>query len=59
LTDIGIGAVAGIGVLAVVCYIFSNQIKRIPVGKIFRASRWIFTALAVYFLYYGIHELLE
>jgi hypothetical protein len=28
-------------------------------GKIFRASRWIFTALAVYFLYYGIHELLE
>ena len=59
LTDIGIGAVAGIGVLAVVCYIFSNQIKRIPVGKIFRASRWIFTALAIYFLYYGIHELLE
>jgi len=59
LTDIGIGAVAGIGVLAVVCYIFSNQIKRIPVGKIFRASRWIFTALAVYFLYYSIHELLE
>jgi len=59
LTDIGIGAVAGIGVLAVVCYIFSNQIKRIPMGKIFRASRWIFTALAVYFLYYSIHELLE
>ena len=59
LTDIGIGAVAGIGALAVVCYIFSNQIKRIPVGRIFRASRWIFTALAVYFLYYGIHELLE
>jgi high-affinity iron transporter len=59
LTDIGIGAVAGIGALAVVCYIFSNQIKRIPVGRIFRASRWIFTALAIYFLYYGIHELLE
>ena len=59
LTDIGIGAVAGIGALAVVCYIFSNRIKRIPVGRIFRASRWIFTALAVYFLYYGIHELLE
>lgn len=59
LTSIGIGAVVGIVALAVVCLIFSNQIRNIPVGKIFRASRWIFTALAVYFLYYGIHELLE
>jgi FTR1 family protein len=59
LTDIGLGAIAGIGALAVVCLIFSNQIRKIPVGKIFRASRWIFTALAIYFLYYGIHELLE
>jgi high-affinity iron transporter len=59
LTDIGIGAIAGIGALAGVCYIFSNRIKRIPMGMIFRASRWIFTALAIYFLYYGVHELLE
>lgn len=59
LTDIGLGAMVGIGALAVVCLIFSNQIRKIPVGKIFRASRWIFTALAIYFLYYGIHELLE
>lgn len=59
LTAIGLGAIAGIGALAVVCLIFSNQIRKIPVGKIFRASRWIFTALAIYFLYYGIHELLE
>ena len=59
LIDIGVGAVAGIGALAVVCYLFSNRIKQIPIGKIFRASRWIFTALAIYFLYYGIHELLE
>jgi len=59
MSDIGIGAVLGIGVLAVVCYIFSNQIKSIPVGRIFKASRWIFTALALYFLYYGVHELLE
>ena len=59
LTDIGFGAIAGLGVLAVVCWIFSNQLKRIPVGKIFKMSRWVFTALAVYFLYYGIHELLE
>jgi high-affinity iron transporter len=59
LRDIGFGAIVGIGALTVVCYIFSNRIKQVPMGKIFRASRWIFTALAVYFLYYGIHELLE
>jgi high-affinity iron transporter len=59
ISDIGIGAVFGIGALAIVCYLFSNRIKKIPIGKIFRASRWIFTALAIYFLYYGIHELLE
>jgi high-affinity iron transporter len=59
LSDIGMGALLGIGVLGVVCYIFNNRIRKIPVGRIFRTSRWIFTALAVYFLYYGIHELLE
>jgi FTR1 family protein len=59
MVDIGVGAIAGIGALAIVCYIFSNRIRKIPIGKIFRTSRWIFTALAVYFAYYGIHELLE
>jgi FTR1 family protein len=59
MVDIGMGAMAGIGALAIVCYIFSNRIRKIPIGKIFRTSRWIFTALAVYFAYYGIHELLE
>jgi high-affinity iron transporter len=59
MIDIGVSAVVGIGALAIVCYALGNQIKKIPVGKIFEASRWVFTALAVYFLYYGIHELLE
>ena len=59
LIDISVGALVGLGALAGMCYFFSNQIKRIPIGRIFKASRWIFTALAVYFLYYGIHELLE
>jgi high-affinity iron transporter len=59
LTDIGTGAIVGIGLLTMVCYLFSNRIRMIPIGKIFKASRWIFTALALYFLYYGIHELLE
>jgi high-affinity iron transporter len=59
LSDIGTGAIIGIGLLTMICYLFSNRIKMIPIGKIFKASRWIFTALAVYFLYYGLHELLD
>ena len=58
-TDIGIGALIGLSALIVVGYAAAAQIKRIPVAQIFRTSRWLFTALAVYFLYYGIHELLE
>ena len=57
--SIGLGAVIGLGALLVVGMLASKQLKKIPVAKIFRASRWIFTVLAVYFLYYGIHELLE
>ena len=57
--SIGIGAVIGLGALFIVGVLANNQIKKIPVAKIFRTSRWIFTVLAVYFLYYGIHELLE
>jgi high-affinity iron transporter len=59
ISDIGTGALVGLGALAIICYVFSNRIKMIPIGRIFRASRWVFTALALYFLYYGIHELLE
>ena len=59
VTDIGIGALIGLSALIVVGYAAAAQIKRIPVAQIFRTSRWLFTALAVYFLYYGIHELLE
>ena len=53
------GAVFGLGALLIVGIVASKQIKKIPVAKIFRASRWIFTALAVYFLFYGFDELLE
>ena len=59
MSDIGTGALVGLGALMIICYMFSNRIKKIPIGQIFRASRWVFTALAVYFLSYGIHELLE
>ena len=59
LIDIGLGAVIGLLGLAVLVWSASAQIKRIPVKKIFRSSRYIFTALAIYFTYYGLHELLE
>ena len=59
LIDIGIGAVLGLAGLTVLVWSASSQIKRIPVRKIFRSSRYIFTALAIYFTYYGLHELLE
>jgi high-affinity iron transporter len=57
--DIGIGAIIGLSVLILVGYAGASQLKKIPVAKIFSVSRWFFTALAIYFLYYGIHELLE
>jgi high-affinity iron transporter len=58
-TDIGLGALIGLSALVGLGYAASAQIKRIPVAQIFRTSRWLFTTLAVYFLYYGISELLE
>ena len=57
--DIGLGALIGLSALVGVGYAAATQIRRIPVAQIFRTSRWIFTTLAVYFLYYGVHELLE
>jgi len=59
IVSIGLGAVLGLGALLIVGILASKQIKRIPVAHIFRTSRWIFTLLAIYFMYYGLHELLE
>ena len=59
ITSIGLGAVVGLGALLLVGVLASKQIKRIPIAQIFRTSRWIFTLLAIYFMYYGLHELLE
>jgi len=59
ITSIGLGAVVGLGALLLVSVLASKQIKRIPIAQIFRTSRWIFTLLAIYFMYYGLHELLE
>jgi len=56
---VSLGSLIGLVFLVAVGVISHRQIKKIPIGKIFKTSRWIFGALAVYFLYTGITELLE
>ncbi len=56
---IGLGILVGLVVLVIAVKVANYQIKKLPVKQIFLYSRWMFTALAVYFLYSGIHELVE
>jgi FTR1 family protein len=56
---IGLGILVGLVILVIAIKVANYQIKKLPVRSIFLYSRWIFSALAVYFLYSGIHELLE
>jgi len=56
---IGLGSLVGLVVLVIAIKVANYQIKKLPVKQIFLYSRWLFTALAVYFLYSGIHELIE
>ena len=53
------GAIIGLGILVLVAFFATQKLKKIPVSKIFSSSKWLFTILASYFLYYGIHELIE
>jgi high-affinity Fe2+/Pb2+ permease len=55
---VSLGSLIGLVFLVVVGLISHRQIKKLPIGKIFKTSRWIFGALAVYFLYTGITELI-
>jgi len=55
----GLGILVGLVFLATVIMVSNQQIKKLPVRSVFRISRWIFGALAVYFLYNGIHEIVE
>jgi high-affinity iron transporter len=59
LTLIGLGILVGLVILVITIKAADYQIKKLPVRKIFFYSRWLFSVLAVYFLYTGIHELLE
>jgi high-affinity iron transporter len=56
---IGLGILVGLVILVIAIKVANYQIKKLPVKQIFLYSRWLFTALAVYFLYSGIHELVE
>ena len=56
---IGLGILVGLVILVIAVKVANYQIKKLPVKQIFLYSRWLFTALAVYFLYSGIKELVE
>jgi FTR1 family protein len=56
---IGLGILVGLVSLVIAIKVANYQIKKLPVRKIFFYSRWLFSVLAVYFLYTGIHEILE
>ena len=56
---IGLGSLVGLVVLVIAVKVANYQIKKLPVRQIFFYSRWLFSALAVYFLYSGIKELVE
>jgi FTR1 family protein len=59
LSLIGLGILVGLVFLVIAIKVADYQIKKLPVKKIFFYSRWLFSFLAVYFLYTGIHKLLE
>ena len=59
LLDLGFGAILGLGLLIIIAFFASKKLKKLPVSQVFASSKWLFTLLATYFLYYGIHELLE
>lgn len=56
---VGLGILVGLVILVITMLMSHNQIKRLPVKQVFKISRWIFSALAVYFLYTGIKEIIE
>jgi len=56
---ISLGSLVGLVILVIAIKAADHQIKKLPVKQIFQVSRWLFSILAVYFLYTGIHELVE
>ena len=57
--SIWFGGVAGAVALGVIYILMKKGIAQINVGTFFTISKWLLGALAVYFAYNGVHELLE
>ena len=57
--SIWFGGVAGAVALGVIYVLMKKGIAQINVGTFFTISKWLLGALAVYFAYNGVHELLE
>jgi high-affinity iron transporter len=57
--SIWFGGVAGAVALGVIYMLMKKGIAQINVGTFFTISKWLLGALAVYFAYNGVHELLE
>ena len=53
-----LGAGMGLMALSILIVWANNQIRKLPIREIFRISRLIFFALAVYFVYKGVGELI-
>ena len=58
LFDLSAGAIIGLGILVLVAFFATQKLKKFQYQN-FSSSKWLFTILASYFLYYGIHELIE
>jgi high-affinity iron transporter len=57
--SIWFGGIAGAVALGVIYMLMKKGIAQINVGTFFTISKWLLGALAVYFAYNGVHELLE
>tara|TARA_B100001996_G_scaffold365545_1_gene335528 strand:- start:188 stop:781 length:594 start_codon:yes stop_codon:yes gene_type:complete len=57
--DLSAGAIVGLSLLFCIAFVATKRLKKLPISRVFESSKWLFTLLATYFLYYGIHELLE
>jgi len=57
--SIWFGGVAGAVALGIIYILMKKGIAQINVGTFFTISKWLLGALAVYFAYNGVHELLE
>ena len=57
--SVALGILVGLVILVLVAKVCYSQLQRFPVRQVFRISRWIFSILAVYFLYNGVNEIME